>query len=51
MSGGVAGGPGLWTRSVIDVKGLTLGVVGWILLVPKTQQSLGTVTGARHQEL
>jgi len=29
MSGGVAGGPNLWTRSVIDEKGVYLGS-GWV---------------------
>jgi len=51
MSGGVAGGPSLWTRSVIDAKGTYPGS-GWVI-TPCAQilQSLGTITGASHQEL
>ena len=51
MSGAVAGGPSLWTRSVIDAKGTYLGS-GWVITpCVQTLQSLGIVTGASHQEI
>jgi len=37
MSGGVAGGPSLWTRSVIDTKGTYPGS-GW-MITPCAQNS------------
>jgi len=51
MSGGVVGGPSLWTRSVIDVKGTYLGS-GWVN-TPCAQNSVefGTVISASYREL
>jgi len=51
MSWGVARGPSLWTRSVLNAKG-TYPESGWVITSwAQTLQSLGTVTGARHQEI
>jgi len=51
MSGGVAGGPSLWTRFSHRRKGdLPWEWLGDNPLCPNLQ-SLGTVTGASHQEI
>jgi len=51
MSWGVAGGPSLWTWSVLDAKETYPGS-GWVITPwAQTLQSLGTFTGASHQEV
>jgi len=51
MSWGVAGGSSFWTGSVLDAKGTYLGS-GWVITPwAQTLQSLGTFTGACHQEI
>jgi len=51
MSWGVAGGPSRWTWLVLDAKGTYLGSGRVITPCAQTLQSLGTVTGACHQEI
>jgi len=51
MSWGVARGPSLWTWSVLDAKE-TYPVSGRVITpCVQTLQSLGTFTGASHQEI
>jgi len=51
MSGGVAGGPGLWTPIRHRGDGTYLGS-GWVIIpCVQTLQSLGTIAGASHQEI
>ena len=51
MSWGVAGGPRRWTWSNLDVEGTYPGNGRVNTPCVQTLQSLGTVTGASHQEI